>query len=351
MGISGETVVVGAESDDDAGTSSGSAYVFTRSGTTWSQQAKLTASDGAFPDVFGGSVAISGETVVAGAYQDSDAGDSSGSAYVFTRSGTAWSEQAKLTASDAAARDEFSRGQFGEGVAINGETVVVGAWQDDDKGSDSGSAYVFARSGTAWNQQAKVAAAAISFTEDSFGDRVFDTGSRFGGSVAVSGETVVAGAIGDNDRGKDAGAAHVFAGLPSKLAFTVQPSDFAAGGQVSPFVKVAVQDASGNTVTLATTSVTVALGTVPTTGAKLSGTTTVEVSNGVATFSLLSIDRGGQRVYADRIGGGTHRRHQRSPGAQRHGMGPYWDGRAVRCIGAVGGEAADASPSPRLKGQ
>ena len=82
--------------------------MFGRSGTSWSQQAKLTASDGAAGDVFGNSVAISGNTAVIGAYYD-DVGSNSnqGSAYVFVRSGTSWSQQAKLTASDGAASDYF----------------------------------------------------------------------------------------------------------------------------------------------------------------------------------------------------------------------------------------------------
>ena len=102
---------------------SGSAYVFTRTGTTWTEQAKLTASDGAADDRFGSSVAIAGDTIVVGAYWDDDNGSDSGSAYVFTRTGTTWTEQAKLTASDGAADD-----QFGRSVAIAGDTIVVGAW-------------------------------------------------------------------------------------------------------------------------------------------------------------------------------------------------------------------------------
>ncbi|MFQ5983431.1 MAG: hypothetical protein ACE5KS_08670, partial [Woeseiaceae bacterium] len=85
--MAGDTAVIGARSDDDAGTNSGSAYVFTRSGTTWTQQAKLIASDGAFADQFGRSVALAGDTAVIGAIFDDDAGTNSGSAYVFTRSG------------------------------------------------------------------------------------------------------------------------------------------------------------------------------------------------------------------------------------------------------------------------
>ena len=102
-------------------------------------EAKLTASDGAAADYFGYSVAISGDTGVVGAYgNDNEKGSNSGSAYVFVRSGTTWTQQAKLTASDGAAND-----YFGVGVAISGDTVVVGAYGNDGKGS----AYVFVRSG------------------------------------------------------------------------------------------------------------------------------------------------------------------------------------------------------------
>ncbi|MFN9811342.1 MAG: hypothetical protein ACK6CU_17120, partial [Deltaproteobacteria bacterium] len=113
---------------------SGAAYVFVRSGTRWSQQQKLTAADAGDVFCFGRSVAVSGDTAMVGALQDDDTGGvDSGSAYVFVRSGTRWSEQQKLTASDAAAG-----GFFGNSVAVSGDTAVVGAFQDD-------SAYVFVR--------------------------------------------------------------------------------------------------------------------------------------------------------------------------------------------------------------
>ena len=193
MGISGDTVVVGVALDDDAGSNSGSAYVFTRSSGAWTEQQKLTASDGAGNDRFGISVAISGDTVVAGAYQDSDAGNSSGSAYVFTRSGGAWTKQQKLTASDGAAADFF-----GFSVAISGDTVVAGAYQDSDAGNSSGSAYVFTRSGGAWTEQQNLTASDAA---------AFD---NFGYSVAISGDSVVAGARNDEDKGSNSGSAYVF---------------------------------------------------------------------------------------------------------------------------------------------
>ena len=139
---SGDTAVVGAFLDNSPLPDAGSAYIFVRTGGVWTQQAKLTASDAAAGDRFGTSVAVSGDTAVVGAYFDDDAGSSSGSAYAFVRTGGVWMQQAKLTASDAAAND-----QFGYSVALSGDTAVVGAYQDDDAGSNSGSAYVFVRTG------------------------------------------------------------------------------------------------------------------------------------------------------------------------------------------------------------
>ncbi len=191
--ISGETIAMGARLNDDAGTDSGSAYVFVRSGNAWSQQAKLTSADAAGGDQFGESVAIDGDTVVVGARFDDDNGGDSGSAYVFVRSGATWAQQAKLTAGDGQAGDNF-----GWSVAVKGDTVVVGARADDDNGTDSGSAYVFVRSGTTWTQQAKLSA-----SDGAAGD-------EFAYSVTVSGDTAVIGAILDDDAGTSSGSAYVF---------------------------------------------------------------------------------------------------------------------------------------------
>jgi hypothetical protein len=199
VAISGDTVVVGAANHDvGANDDQGSAYVFVRSGNNWTEQAQLTASDGATDDRFGGSVAISGDSAVVGAIYDDVGGNSGeGSAYVFVRSGSIWTEQAQLNASDGAAYD-----QFGTSVAISGDTVVVGA-QEDDVGAngDQGSAYVFTRSGTTWTQQAHLTA--------SDGAEM----DYFGSSVAVSGDTAVVGAdscdVGANG---NQGSAYVYDG-------------------------------------------------------------------------------------------------------------------------------------------
>jgi hypothetical protein len=201
--VSGETFVAGARQDDaacpdDPDCNSGSAYVFLRNGR---EQAKLTASDAAAGDQFGWDVAIDGDTVVVGARNHDGAGSDSGAVYVFVRSGTTWTQQAKLTASDAAAFDVF-----GGAVAIDGDTIAVGALGDDDRGSVSGSVYLFRRDdrGTAdllddtWSQIAKLVASDGS------------TGDRLGEDVAIDGNTVAAGAIGDNHAGTFSGAAYVF---------------------------------------------------------------------------------------------------------------------------------------------
>jgi hypothetical protein len=193
VAVHGDTAVIGAFFDDDNGSNAGAAYVFTRSGTTWTEQAKLIASDGATDDHFGVSVAVNGDTAVIGADLDDDDGVNSGSAYVFTRSGTSWTEQAKLTASDAVLLD-----QFGFSVALAGDTAVIGAPFDDDNGGLSGSAYVFARSGTAWSQQAKLTAS--DGTNSDF----------FGISVAVDADSAVIGASGDDDKGTGSGSAYLF---------------------------------------------------------------------------------------------------------------------------------------------
>ena len=177
---------MGAYFDDGRG----SAYVFIRDGTTWSQQAKLTASDGATSDYFGSSVGISGDYAIVGANYDDDKGSASGSAYIFKRDGTAWTEQVKLTASDGAAGD-----WFGTSVSISGDYVLVGASYDDDGGSDSGSAYIFKREATVWTEQVKLAAS---------GGAAVD---YFGCSVSISGDYVIVGACGDDSY---RGSAYVF---------------------------------------------------------------------------------------------------------------------------------------------
>ena len=116
----------------------------------WTEQDKLLASDGAIDDYFGYSISIDVEYAIVGAPFDDDNGDDSGSAYIFKRDGATWNEQAKLIASDGAYWD-----LFGCSVSIDGDYIIVGAYGDDDNGNYSGSAYIFKRDGTIWNEQAK----------------------------------------------------------------------------------------------------------------------------------------------------------------------------------------------------
>ncbi|MFQ5411907.1 MAG: FG-GAP repeat protein, partial [Phycisphaerae bacterium] len=138
VSISGNTAIIGSPFDDDAGSGSGSAYVFVRNAGVWTQRAKLTADDATAGELFSYPVSISGDTVVIGARQDNDAGTDSGSAYIFLRTADTWTQQAKFTAADAVADD-----LFGNSVSISGDTAVIGAWRNDDAGLNSGSVYVF----------------------------------------------------------------------------------------------------------------------------------------------------------------------------------------------------------------
>ena len=195
--VEGDTAVIGAWGGDYNDNWFGSAYVFVRAAdNTWSQQAKLTAADGAAGDQFGIGVSVSGDTAVIAAHYDDDNGYDSGSAYVFVRAAdNTWSQQAKLTAPDGAEGDYFGR------VSVSGDTAVIGAYVDDDKGEDSGSAYVFVRAadGT-WSQQAKLTAPDGAAQD------------YFGATVAMSGGTVVISAIGHDDNGDYSGSVYVFGG-------------------------------------------------------------------------------------------------------------------------------------------
>ena len=191
--ISGDTIIIGAPTDTPTGTDSGSAYVFIREDETWTQQAKLTGSAQALNSMFGWSVAIDGDTAVVGALGESVNGPNTGAAYVFTRTGGVWTEQAKLNASDAATGHNFGRS-----VALSGETLAVGAPGHNANGANTGAAYIFLLSDGAWNQQAKLTASDGA------------TNDNFGWSISVSGDTVVAGAFGDIAKGLDAGSVYIY---------------------------------------------------------------------------------------------------------------------------------------------
>lgn len=223
IAIDGDTIAVGSPSedtittltngdqglivDDNNSSDVGSVYVFKRSGTTWSQESYLKASNAGDSDNFGVTVAIDGDTIVAGATGESSSQNtisngssgstdnsfqSAGAAYVFKRTGTHWAEEAYLKPSNPGVEDKF-----GHAVAIDGDRIAIGAFQednsslsiftgtftDDDTFSNSGAVYIFERSGSIWSQEAYVKARVSTTSEN-----------KFGKAVSISGDTVVGGA-------------------------------------------------------------------------------------------------------------------------------------------------------------
>ncbi|MEW6744543.1 MAG: FG-GAP repeat protein [Planctomycetota bacterium] len=248
VSMSGDVAVVGAQYEDGVGTNRGAAYVYGYDGTSWVQEQKLGASDPADSDYFGWRVSVDGDVLIVGAPYDDDKGTDSGSAYVYRYNGTSWDEEKKLTASDGAPGD-----QYGYSLAVDGDLMLVGAPYDDDKGPDSGSVYVYtymgpvlkwvlvqkltggdatggeyfgycvslrgdvvvvgapwdawlyqgsvyvyrAQGGT-WHEEQKLIPADPAY---------YDT---FGYSVSTTGEVVLVGSPGDDDQGDASGSAYVF---------------------------------------------------------------------------------------------------------------------------------------------
>ena len=195
-------IVVGARLNDDAGSASGSAYIFDLDGN---QLAKITASDAAASDYFGASVAVGCGRIVVGAYLNDDDGSASGSAYIFDLDGN---ELDLIKADDAAASD-----QFGWSVAVGSGRIVVGARFDDDDGSASGSAYIYDLDGTLIKK--------ITASDGAADD-------QFGISVAVGSGRIVVGAYQDDDNGADSGSAYIF-DLDGNQLTKITASDAAAG--------------------------------------------------------------------------------------------------------------------------
>lgn len=227
VSISGDTLVVGAigeasanltvtngptaSSDNSAGSLTGAAYVFKRTGNTWVQDAYLKAGNAENGDNFGYSVSISGDTIAVGAYQEDssetfithgillgpdNANSASGAVYIYQRSGTSWSQEAYVKASNSQADD-----YFGSSVSISGDTLVVGAYGEDSSqttitnGTTSsadnsalgaGAAYIYKRTGTGWSQEAYIKASNA------------EASDTFGQAVSVNGDTVVVTATGED---------------------------------------------------------------------------------------------------------------------------------------------------------
>jgi uncharacterized repeat protein (TIGR01451 family) len=231
VAVAGDTVLVGARFDE-VGTISnqGTVTVFVRSGVVWLQQAVLTAADAGSADFFGSAVALSGDTALVGSTGDDvGANVDQGSATVFTRVGTEWTEQAKLVSADGAAGDGF-----GISVALSSDTALVGASMDDiAAATDRGSATVFLLSTGVWSQQTQLTA----------GDGA--AGDRFGAAVSLSGNTALVGAPTDTV-GVNAGQGSAYAFLRSGTLWSQQSKLTASDGQPNDFFGTAV-GLSGNT--------------------------------------------------------------------------------------------------------
>lgn len=219
VAIGGDTAIIGAYADDDDGINSGSAYIFTKVGDTWSETIKLNALDGADGDQFGRSVAISGDTAIVGAYSDNGAGDGNtntdaGAAYIFTKNAGSgvWEQTAKLISSDA-----FSSDFFGWRVAIDGDTAVVGAYGDDTgalDGGDAGAIYIFTKDENGdWGVDSGTAG--IRNENQKVSEEEAKKWDSYGYSVDIEGNTIVVGSLATNrtsfaESGEKAGAAYVY---------------------------------------------------------------------------------------------------------------------------------------------
>jgi MYXO-CTERM domain-containing protein len=274
VSVSGDTAIVGAPYPTAVNEANGAAYIFALAqDNSWPQQAKLTASDGNILDGFGSSVSVSGNTAIVGApYHQVGGKAHAGAAYVFVQNGTTWTPQAELTAADEMAGD-----WFGSSVSMSGDYAVIGAPNHAvGNVSGAGTAYVFVRNGTMWSQQAELTAIDAS-TSDAFGSSVSLAGSNaivgafrhavgnsqyvgaayvfvqnsgswtpqaeltasdgaandfFGSSVSVSAGTAVVGAAGHQVGGNTlAGAAYMF--MQNGTSWTQQAELVASDGSMN----------------------------------------------------------------------------------------------------------------------
>jgi len=192
VAIDGDHMIIGAPGDEENGTEAGAAYIFERDSITgnWTKRYKLLASDGESNDEFGWAVAIWGDYAIVGAPLENSY---IGSAYVFKRSDTTWIEEDKLTASNG-----VGDAVFGVSVSIYGDYTIIGAYQDDEIGNEAGAAYIFRRDNTNWTQQEKLLASDIGW------------GDWFGKSVSIFGDYAIVGAIYAWGPEARAGSAYIF---------------------------------------------------------------------------------------------------------------------------------------------
>lgn len=223
VSISGSTIIVGAVYDDDSGADCGSAYLFDRVNGVWTETAKLRASGGMPYDHFGHSVAICRDIALVGVPDDDEAGADFGSVHVFERRNGVWSQTARILAADGAAGDFF-----GCSLSISDDTALIGAYGDDDRGIDSGSAYVFMRSNGVWTPFPKLL--------PSDGGRE----DSFGWSVSIRGEWAIIGSSGHAHFAIESGSAYLFQRQDALWLETAEllASDGAAGDSFGAAVSI-----------------------------------------------------------------------------------------------------------------
>ncbi|MYB92867.1 T9SS type A sorting domain-containing protein [Candidatus Poribacteria bacterium] len=200
-----DNALIGAHRSDATGPDSGAAYIFTRNGGTWRQDFQLIPNDSGLGDEFGYAVDLTGGVAIIGAPKEDRSEPDMGAAYIFVETRTDWLQQAKLTAIEAEAGDEF-----GAAVAIHQDTAVVGAWKDDHPAPESGdqalvplqvdkgSAYSFLRDGLTWVPKRRIVASGTNRSD------------IFGASVAIRGAFAIVGAAGNDNAGDNAGSAFIY---------------------------------------------------------------------------------------------------------------------------------------------
>ncbi|MDF1751216.1 MAG: PKD domain-containing protein [Verrucomicrobiales bacterium] len=325
LALSGNRLVVGAALDDDNGSNSGSAYVFEYDGYGWQETQKLLASDGAGNDRFGLSIDIHGDVIVVGSYLDhnsvgSGGGNSNdrGAAYVFRYDGASFVEEQQLFASNGGSEDEFGRS-----VAVYGDRLIVGAWQEDTGGSNRGAAYVFEFDGVGSWTETQMLQNEIQAPDDESRDFLAN-GDNFGISVDIGASTALVGApnfniVDDNgtpdDTSDDILLRNFGAAIPFELA-TYNPEDDSSviitaadtttsgGGTVTfdPATGEITFDPNGDfehllpgeteTVTLNYTIQTGTSGPGSGPGTGITAVTTSDDANGVTNLETISTERG-----------------------------------------------------------
>jgi phage pi2 protein 07 len=195
VAVCGDTILIGADLNDESVNNGGAAYVFVGDRNNWEFQSKLIPNDPGDTDIFGVRVSLSGETALISARRDDNQfGVDAGSAYVFVRKGESdWIQEAKLVAPDGAADD-----RFGRGVAIKDDTAFISALHQDDRGENSGAVYVFNRIVDKWIFSQKMLA------------KDGQAGDLFGWNIALSEDTAIVGAIRNSDQGVQSGSAYIF---------------------------------------------------------------------------------------------------------------------------------------------